>query len=57
MTTIQNITDEQIRTLRDEAAAAGDRHMVVTCDMALDDSAAAVAAVIRAINEAEAQAS
>lgn len=35
MTNTTNITDEQIETLRDEAAQAGDLAMVAICDVAL----------------------
>lgn len=35
MTTIETLTDRQIRGLRREAATAGDRAMVAICDVAL----------------------
>ena len=35
MTTIDNITDEQIEALRTEAASAGDDRQVQICDAAL----------------------
>jgi len=36
MTTIDNLTDEQIQTLRDEATKHGDKITVGVCDTALD---------------------
>lgn len=35
-TTIENLTDAQIRSLRAEASDAGDHEMVAICDLALD---------------------
>lgn len=55
-TTYENITNEQIRALRDEAVKAGDVDMVTTCDDALGGSQTARAECVRAIRDAEAMA-
>lgn len=52
MTTIQTVTDEQIATLRSEAAAAGDDAQVRICDRALDGDDSARAECVRVICEA-----
>ena len=60
-TTIETITIEQIRTLRAEAASAGDSEQVDLCEFAEKDfqlgeyETASVAACVAAIREAEAQ--
>jgi hypothetical protein len=54
-TTIENITVEQIETLRAEAASAGDTAQVAICDRATDGDDSAIAECARVINEARAQ--
>ncbi len=54
MTTIDTITDDQIRTLSDEAGAHGDLEMVAICQRALEGDAAAIAECVRVIASAEA---
>lgn len=65
MTTIDTITTAQIKTLRTEAAEAGDSTMVYVCDRALDESdetlteddiMSARAVCVRVIRAAEAMA-
>lgn len=60
MTTIDTITDDQIRALETEAGAAGDLDMAAICRVALGeedgDEAAARAECVRVIREAEAMA-
>lgn len=53
MTTIDTITTDQIRTLRDEAGAHGDLEMVAICQRALAGDAAAIAECVRVIRSAE----
>lgn len=48
------ITDNQIRQLRNEAAAAGDIEMVADCEAALDGDAEARESCQRAIDAAAA---
>ena len=55
MTKTLNITDAQIETLRDEAAAAGDRAQVEICNRALNGSQRARRECARVIREAAAQ--
>lgn len=63
MTTIDTITDSQIRTLQREAAEAGDPGMVAKCRLACGDEEtatqteilAARRVCVRAINDAAAQ--
>ncbi len=55
MTTIDNITDEQIETLRSEAATAGDLVQVDACTDALSGDVGARQTCVAAIREAEAQ--
>ena len=57
-TTIDTLTDAQIRALRDEAAAAGDEATVSDCDCALDGPSGTTAArrrIVEVIRNAEAQ--
>jgi hypothetical protein len=54
MTTIKTITDEQIQSLRDEAAAHGDREQVDICDRALAGSGRARGECVYVINAASA---
>jgi len=56
MTTIDNITDTQIITLRIEAAQAGDEAQVALCDRALEGDDEARAECARTIAAAEAMA-
>jgi len=53
MTTIDTITDDQIRALSDEAGAHGDLEMVAICTRALAGDAAAIAECVRVIQSAE----
>ena len=55
MTTIESITNEQIETLRREAASAGDEQQVRLCDLALDGDAHGLRMCVSAISETEAQ--
>ena len=57
-TTIETITDEQIKQLRNEAGTAGDRKQVELCDRALqgDGAARRKCADVIAYAEGEAQA-
>ena len=50
------MTTSEIRTLRTEAAAAGDQAMVEICDRAIDGDAAAIAECERVQAEAAAAA-
>lgn len=54
MTTLDTITDDQIRALSDEAGAHGDLEMVAICQRALAGDAAAIAECVRVIESAEA---
>lgn len=54
MTTLDTITDEQIRTLSDEAGAHGDLEMVAICTRALAGDADALGECVRVIESAEA---
>lgn len=64
MTTIENVAPEQIKTLRTEAAEAGDAEQVKLCDLSLvafslDPTGVSVEALhkcIRVIQSAEAMA-
>lgn len=56
MTTIETLTNAQIRALRTEAATAGDDAQVALCDSALDGDDSARAHCAKAIAAAEAQA-
>lgn len=56
MTTIDTLTDDQIRTLSTEAAVAGDMEQVQICDRALDGDEAARRECVRVIRSAEAMA-
>jgi hypothetical protein len=56
MTTINNITDEQIEALSTEAGAAGDLEQVAICRHALAGDERAKAECVRAIRDAEARA-
>ena len=53
-TTIDTITDDQIRTLRDEAGNHGDLEMVSICDRALNGSEPHVRECVECIADAEA---
>ena len=53
-TTIETLTYEQIRALRDEAATAGDLGAVTTCDRALLGDETARETVVEWINASEA---
>ena len=59
MTTIENITREQIKQLRSEAAQAGDEEMEATCEAALhgtdEETFSAREVCIAVISDAEAQ--
>lgn len=55
-TTIETVTDEQIKALRSEARAAGDMRQAHICNMALDGDDAARAECVRVIRAAEAMA-
>lgn len=55
MTTADNITDEQIQALKDEADAVCDWPMSMACEDALEGKEKARALCARAINDAEAQ--
>jgi len=55
MTTIETLTDEQIKTLRAEAGQHGDLDMVAICDLATGGDEAARAKVVKVIRNAEAQ--
>lgn len=54
--TIDNITDEIIERLRDNAGAVGDLEQVALCDRALAGDAEALALCVEAIRDAEAMA-
>ena len=55
-TTVDNITQAEIRALRREAKEAGDLRMADLCGMALDDGAPdVIAKIVAAIRENEAQ--
>lgn len=61
MTTIDNITSEQIEALRAEALEHGDEQMAAICDRALEnsdreDEHAATLECVRVIRDAEAMA-
>ena len=56
MTTTTHIDDDQIRTLRTEAGAAGDREQVEICARALDGDAEAIEECCRVIAYAAAEA-
>lgn len=55
-TTIDTITDEQIRALMTAAGSAGDKEMVEICKLALDGEDAERAICVDVIRDAEAQA-
>lgn len=54
MTTLDTITDDQIRTLSDEAGAHGDLEMVAICQRAIAGDTDAIAECVRVIQSAEA---
>lgn len=54
MTTIENITDAQIETLRGEAANAGDAQTYDACYRALEGDTEALALCAEIISDAEA---
>lgn len=56
MTTTKTITNAQLVTLCTEADMAGDTKMVAICRRAIDGSARALAACVKAIRAAEAMA-
>ena len=62
MTTIKNITDRQIHSLRAEAAEAGDVATELLCEQAIHSTSwrtrnEAILAVVSIINDTEARAS
>lgn len=53
--TMNDLTDEMIARLRDEAGAHGDLETVALCDAAFDGEITAKIAVLGTINDARAQ--